>query len=314
MQKYYRKPGPYKAFKYCNTFYKPKYENSFSKKVSFSNKNYENKFDKYCPTNHVHKNPNYQIKTKNRFEGLIIDDDVLHQDNHDTSYNDVKQSKSKNNFRYKKSKHRKIDANKNHLKDMEELTNHMIEKGPITIKSNKDINCFYVNDLLKEYRKIPIRGKMIYIDGEIAPENHKLPVQFVLDSGSSVSLISGRTMNKLKRLGIYPTKTNKVLVTTHPNETKINEMIELPIDISDGIQTLQLKSQFLVSDHLPFEALIGNNILDRYLDKLDYTNRYAEFRISNTNNMGIPFGNKIRVMRSDVNNYSNPIVLSSWLY
>ena len=91
-------------------------------------------------------------------------------------------------------------------------------------------------------------------------------------------------------------------------------MIELPIDISDGIQTLQLKSQFLVSDHLPFEALIGNNILDKYLDKLDYRNRYAEFRISNTNNMGIPFGNKIRVMKSDVNNYSNPIVLSSWLY
>ena len=312
MQKYYRKPGPYRAFNYCNTSFKPRYKNTFSKKVSFSNKNFDHKFHKYSPPNHVPKYPNYQIKTKNRFERLIIDDDVVHQDNHDSTYKDVKQSKIRNNFRYKKSKHRKIVANENHLKDMEELTNHMIEKGPITIKSNKDINCFYVNDLLKEYRKIPIRGKMIYIDGEIAPENHKLPVQLVLDSGSSVSLISGKIRNQLKRLGIYPKKTNKVLVTTNPKDTKINEMIELPIEISDGSQTLTIKSQFLVSDYLPFESLIGNNILERYLDKLDYRNRYAEFRVSNTNIMGIPFGNNLRKMNSSNHNQSNLLVLSSW--
>ena len=80
-------------------------------------------------------------------------------------------------------------------------------------------------------------------------------------------------MNRLKRLGIYPTKTNTELRTTNPSATKINEMIELPIEISDGSQTLTIKSQFLVSDYLPFESLIGNNILERYLDKLDYRNR-----------------------------------------
>ena len=51
-----------------------------------------------------------------------------------------------------------------------------------------------------------------------------------------------------------------------------------------------------MSDHLPFEALIGNNILERYLNKLDYRNRYAEFRASNNSTIRIPFGNNLRKM------------------
>ena len=314
MQKYYRKPGPYRAFNYTNTCYKPNYKKTFSKKVSFSNKNYEQKFDKYSPPNHIPKYPNYPIKTKNRFEGLIVDDDeVAHQDDYHFDYNDITKTKRKNNSRTKKSKCRNIVRNGNHSKDLEELTRHMIEKGPLTIESDKDMKCFYVSDLLKEYRKIPVGGKMVYINGRITPQSHKLPVQLVLDSGSSVSLISGETMNKLKRLGIYPTKTNTELRTTNPSATKINEMIELPIEISDGSQILRLESQFLVSDHLPFEALIGNNILERYLNKLDYRKRYAEFRASNTNTIGIPFGNNLRKMRSSKSNHSNLVVLSSWL-
>ena len=314
MQKYYRKhSGPYKAFNYSNTFYKPNYKKTFSKKVSFSNKNYEHKFDKYSPPNHVPKYPNYPIKTKNRFEGLNMDDEVALQDDYHFDHNDVTKTKNKNYVRSKKSIKRNIMENDNHSKDMEELTRHMIEKGPLTIESNKEMECFYVSDLLREYRKIPVGGKMVYIEGKITPQSQQLPVQLVLDSGSSVSLISGRTMNRLKRLGIYPTKTNTELRTTNPSATKINEMIELPIEISDGSQTLKLKSQFLVSDHLPFEALIGNNILERYLNKLDYRNRYAEFRASNNNTIRIPFGNNLRKMRSSTINHSNLVVLSSWL-
>ena len=143
----------------------------------------------------------------------------------------------------------------------------------------------------------------------------QLPVQCLLDSGSSVSIISRGTMNKLKRLGIYPTKTNIDIIAAAPNTTKINEIIELPLEISDGTQILKLISQFLVCDHIQFEAIIGNNILDRYLNKLDYRNRYAEFNVSNKNTIEIPFGNiRIKKVRSGINNHSNPVVLSSWLY
>ena len=313
MQKYNKRPGPYKAFNYSNNFYKPNYKKTFSRKVSFSNKNYEQKYDKYSAPYHVPKYSNYPIKTKNRFEGLNIDDEVVHQNDYHFDNKDINKTTNKNKFKSKQSKHRNIMRNEYQSKDMEELTKHMIEKGPLTIRSNKELDCFHVSDLLREYRKIPVGGKMVYIEGKITPHSHQLPVQLVLDSGSSVSLISGRTMNRLKRLGIYPTKTNTELRTTNPSATKINEMIELPIEISDGSQTLKLKSQFLVSDHLPFEALIGNNILERYLNKLDYRNRYAEFRASNNNTVRIPFGNNLRKMRSSTINHSNLVVLSSWL-
>ena len=302
MQKYNKRPGPYKAFNYSNNFYKPNHKKTFSKKVSFSNKNYEHKYDKYNPSYHVPKYSNHPIKTKNRFEGLNIDDEAVYQNDYHFDNKDITQTTNKNKFKSKQSWHRDIIRNKNQSKDMEELTKHMIEKGPLTIRSNKELDCFHVSDLLREY----------YIDGKITPQSHQLPVQLVLDSGSSVSLISGKIRNQLKRLGIYPTKTNKVIRTTNPNDTKINEMIELPIEISDGSQTLTIKSQFLVSDYLPFESLIGNNILERYLDKLDYRNRYAEFRVSNTNIMGIPFGNNLRKMNSSNHNQSNLLVLSSW--
>ena len=312
MQKFNKRPGPYKAFNYNNNFNKPNYKKTFSKKVSFSNKNYEQKYDTYSPSYHVPKYSNHPIKTKNRFEGLNIDDEVVHQNDYHFDNKDINKTTNKNKFKSKQSKHRNIMRNEYQSKDMEELTKHMIEKGPLTIRSNKELDCFHVSDLLREYRKIPVGGKMVYIDGKITPQSHQLPVQLVLDSGSSVSLISGKIRNQLKRLGIYPTKTNKVIRTTNPNDTKINEMIELPIEISDGSQTLIIKSQFLVSDYLPFESLIGNNILERYLDKLDYRNRYAEFRVSNTNIMGIPFGNNLRKMNSSNHNQSNLLVLSSW--
>ena len=310
MQKYNKRPGPYKAFNYSNNFYKPNHKKTFYKKVSFSNKNYEQKYDTYSPPYHVPKYSNHPIKTKNRFEGLNIDDEVVHQNDYHFDNKDITQIRNENKFKSKQSKNKDIIRNENQSKDMEELTKHMIEKGPLTIRSNKELDCFHVSDLLREYRKIPVGGKMVYIDGKITPQSHQLPVQLVLDSGSSVSLISGKIRNQLKRLGIYPKKTNKVLVTTNPKDTKINEMIELPIEISDGSQTLTIKSQFLVSDYLPFESLIGNNILERYLDKLNYRNRYAEFRVSNTNIMGIPFGNNLRRMNSS--NQSNLLVLSSW--
>ena len=303
----YKKPRPYRAFNYSNTFYKPNYKKTFTKKVSFTKK-----FDKYCPPNHVPKHP---IKTKNRFEKLSMDDDVVHQDDHSFGYNNVTQIKKfKNNFKQKKSKYGNIVTNEDQSKDMEELTRHMIEKGPLTIRSDKDIKCFYVSDLIKEYEKIPVGGKMVYIDGKFTPKSHQLPVQCLLDSGSSVSIISRGTMNKLKRLGIYPTKTNIDIIAAAPNTTKINEIIELPLEISDGTQILKLISQFLVCDHIQFEAIIGNNILDRYLNKLDYRNRYAEFNVSNKNTIEIPFGNiRIKKVRSGINNHSNPVVLSSWL-
>ena len=303
-KKYYRRP--YRAFNHSNTF---------SKNISFANKNYEQKFNKYCPPNHVSKYSNYPIKTKNRFEGLSIDDDiVIHKDEHQ-QYNNDHNTKRKKNFKSKKSKLRNIVTNEHLSEDMEELTHHMIEKGPLTVWADKDIECFYVEDLLKEYRKIPVGGKMVYIDGKLTPNSHQLPVQLVLDSGSSVSIISGRTMNKLKSLGIYPRKTNVNLIAAAPQTTKINEIIELPVEISDGYQTLTLKSQFLVCESLQFEALIGNNILENYLNKLDYKNRYAEFNVSNKNTIEIPFGNNnIKKMRSGISNHSNPIVLSSWLY
>ena len=87
-----------------------------------------------------------------------------------------------------------------------------------------------------------------------------------------------------------------------------------PIEISDGNQTLKITSKFLVCDHLQFEVLIGNNVLERYLNKLDYRNRYAEFNLSNEDTIAIPFGNNIRKVRSGISHHSNPIVLSSWLY
>ena len=308
MQNYNKRPRPYRAFNYSNSFYKPIYKKTFPKKVSFTNKNYE-----YCPPNHVPKYCNYSIKTKNRFEGLSLYDNEVHQDDDNSSYNDFTQIKSKNNFKSKKLKYGNIVTNEDQSKEMEELTRHMIEKGPLTITSDKDIKCFYVSDLLKVYEKIPVGGKMVHIDGKLTPKSHQLPVQLVLDSGSSVSIISGRTMNKLKRLGIYPSKTHVNLIAASPHKTKINEIIELPIEISDGNQTLELKSQFLVCDYLQFEVLIGNNILDRYLNKLDYKNRYAEFNDSNMNTIEIPFNNN-KIKRSNIGKHSNPVVLSSWLY
>ena len=307
MQNYNKRPRPYRAFNYSNSFYKPNYKKNFHKKVPFTNKNYE-----YCPPNQ--KNFNHPIKTKNRFEKLSLDDDEVHQDDDNFSYNDLTQNKSKNNFNSKKSKYGNIVTNEDQSKDMEELTRHMIEKGPLTIRSDKDIKCFYVSDLIKEYEKIPVGGKMVYIDGKFTPKSHQLPVQCLLDSGSSVSIISRSTMNKLKRVGIYPTKTNIDIIAAAANTTKINEIIELPLEISDGTQTLKLKGQFLVCDHIQFEAIIGNNILDRYLNKLDYKNRYAEFNVSNMNTIEIPFVNKIKKVRSGINNHLNPVVLSSWLY
>ena len=61
------------------------------------------------------------------------------------------------------------------------------------------------------------------------------------------------------------------------------------IEISDGNQTLKIKSKFLVCNHLQFEVLIGNNILERYLNKLNYRKRSAEFNVSNEDTIEIPF-------------------------
>ena len=125
-KKYYRRP--YRAFNHSNTLIEPNYKKTFSKKVSFSNEKYEQKFNKYGPPNHVPKYSNYPIKTKNRFEGLSMDDDVVHHNDEHLCHNNDHQNRSKKNFKSKKSKLRNIVTGEHLSKDMEELTRNMIEK------------------------------------------------------------------------------------------------------------------------------------------------------------------------------------------
>ena len=81
-----------------------------------------------------------------------IDDDVVYHDDKHLCYNNDHKIRSKKNFKSKKSKLRNIVTNEHLSEDMEELTHHMIEKGPLTVWADKDIECFYVEDILKEYK------------------------------------------------------------------------------------------------------------------------------------------------------------------
>ena len=135
-----------------------------------------------------------------------------------------------------------------------------------------------------------------------------LPVQLMIDTGSSVSLISSKVTNNLEKHGLYTEKANCHILPASPMTTKINSKITLPIEIRNKNESIIITTTFLVCDHLPFEALIGNDILNNALNQLDYSSKCAELKVESrhfgTKIIRVPFGYGPKNIRSNTYSYS----------
>ena len=188
--RFFRRNGPYRVFNFSNNSYEngsikkiPK--NNFKKVVSFSRNKKINYFNKNHPPNYVSTFSTFPIKTKNRFEALSNDIDNNDSKNHKYYYvnppkETLKEFTSKSNER----KYRKLISKRHHSEEEKKVIKYAIEKGPLTIESNKDIECFNVADVLDVYEQstsVPLSngaGKLPYFNGRIHNMVGKtLPVQ-----------------------------------------------------------------------------------------------------------------------------------------
>ena len=125
--------------------------------------------------------------------------------------------------------------------------NKDIDTGIHKASNNEEDQC-YINDPNYECFNAAINTKtnpgiQILIKGSIVLEGHKpIPVQIMVDSGSTVCLTNNRIVDRLKLFDIYPTKINNVgLIGTGKDEVPVNEEIQLPIRITNGKDFINIK-------------------------------------------------------------------------
>ena len=123
-------------------------------------------------------------------------------------------------------------------------------------------------------------GKQILIKGAIALPNRKpIAVQILVDSGSSICLVQKRVVDKLQKLGLQPTKIEKLDLAGATGLGEVDNEIQLPITITNGKDSVHLKHTFLVVDlkKIEYDCILGNDILNKILDSINYRTRTVNF-------------------------------------
>ena len=123
-------------------------------------------------------------------------------------------------------------------------------------------------------------GRQILIKGAIALPNRKpIAVQILVDSGSSICLVQKRVVDKLQKLGLQPTKIEKLDSAGATGLGEVDNEIQLPITITNGKDSVHLKHTFLVVDlkKIEYDCILGNDILNKILDSINYRTRTVNF-------------------------------------
>ena len=123
-------------------------------------------------------------------------------------------------------------------------------------------------------------GKQILIKGAIALPNRKpIVVQILVDSGSSICLVQKRVVDKLQKLGLQPTKIEKLDLAGATGLGEVDKEIQLPITITNGKDSVNLKHTFLVVDmkKVEYDCILGNDLLNKILDSINYRTRTVNF-------------------------------------
>ena len=123
-------------------------------------------------------------------------------------------------------------------------------------------------------------GTQILIKAAIAPPNRKpIAVEMLVDSGSSICLVQKRVVDKLQKLGLQPTKIEKLDLAGATGLGEVDNEIQLPITITNGKDYVNLKHTFLVVDlkKVEYDCILGNDLLNKILDSINYRTRTVNF-------------------------------------
>ena len=123
-------------------------------------------------------------------------------------------------------------------------------------------------------------GTQILIKAAIAPPNRKpIAVEMLVDSGSSICLVQKRIVDKLQKLGLQPTKIEKLDLAGATGLGEVDNEIQLPITITNGKDYVNLKHTFLVVDlkKVEYDCILGNDLLNKILDSINYRTRTVNF-------------------------------------
>lgn len=151
--------------------------------------------------------------------------------------------------------------------------------------SNDEEDQCYTNDPNYECFNAAINTKtnpgiQILIKGSITLNGQKpIPVQIMVDSGSTICMTNSRLVDKLKNFNLYPRQINNVgLIGTGKDEVPVNKEIQLPITITNGKDSINIKHTFLVI-HSPigYDCILGNDLLERVLDSINYKTKTVNF-------------------------------------
>ena len=123
-------------------------------------------------------------------------------------------------------------------------------------------------------------GKQILIKAAITPPNRKpVGVEILVDSGSMICLVQKRIVDKLRKIGLQPTKIKKIDLAGATGLGEVDNEIQLPITITNGKDSVNLNHTFLVVDmkKVEYDCILGNDILNKILDSINYRTRTVNF-------------------------------------
>lgn len=178
---------------------------------------------------------------------------------------------------------RNREGNRNTRKIIEKDSEQKLEQNKQinALVTSSDKNELNQNSQINTESLAPIPGGLFQIDAEINPKNfNPIPIRVLVDSGSTISIVSKKAILSFPDMGFKVRKTDLNLIHAGEKSSKINEIIELPMTIKQGDQVLSFTNEYLISDTLPYEIILGNNILGKVLDKLDYTNNTVDFNLN----------------------------------
>jgi len=105
----------------------------------------------------------------------------------------------------------------------------------------------------------------------------KQQIRSILDSGSLCNFISSSLVNKLN-LTTHKLQ-NKILIKGISGDTEsINNSVTLKFQIKllikNEFRLIRFKQNFLVSDHIPVDLLLGNQFMNKYHIHYNYNKNY----------------------------------------
>ena len=156
---------------------------------------------------------------------------------------------------------------KNHNKKIEisdEAKNlNSFEKSP---KSGEKLPTIYEsNEAATADPILPEPAALMYFKAEIRfPDHDAIGISLMCDTGSSISVANINTLLSLpleiqKHLPIKDVENVDLLAAG--GASPITELLTLPLTISAKNQSISFKHKFLISDSVPHEFLVGNDLL-----------------------------------------------------